>query len=100
MAMTATEPRPRLKPSGTAGPATSRAKVKKGAATAKARAKPKKKRWIKGPRRSKRVKERALDTESSELKINERLAKRKRKLTRRSQWKAREDNSWASGYSC
>ena len=50
-------PMPMPKPSVTAGPAKSRAQAKKGTATAKAKATSKKKRWIKGARRSKRVSE-------------------------------------------
>ena len=78
----------------------SRTKAKKGTATTKAKSKPKKKVWIKGPPRSKRVSERALDTESSDLEIDEGLAKRRRKLTRRCQRKASDDDSWVSGSSC
>ena len=100
----ASKPKSRLrsmpKPSATAGPAKSRAKAKKGVANTKAKAKPNKKVWIKGPRRSKRVSERALDTDLSDSEIDEGLTKCRRKLTRRRQRKASDDDSWASGSSC
>jgi hypothetical protein len=91
-------------PSATAGPATARTNTKKGIATtkanAKAKAKPKKKVRMKGPRRSKRVSERALNTDSSDSEIDEGLTKCRRKLTRRRQRKASNDDRWASGSSC
>ena len=93
-------PRPTPMPSAIAGPAKSRTNAKKGVATTKAKAKPNKKVWIKGPRRSKRVSERALDTDLSDSEIDEGLTKCRRKLTRRRQRKARDDDSWASGSSC
>ena len=100
----ASKPKSRLgsmpKPSATAGPTKSRAKAKKGVATTKATATPKKKVWIKRPHRSKRVSKRALDTDSSDSEIDEGLAKGGRKLTRRRQRKPSDDDSWASGCSC
>ena len=64
------------------------------------RQKPKKKVQIKGPRRSKRVSEQALEVDSPDSEIDEGLVKRRRKLTRRCQRKASDDDSWASGHSC
>ena len=93
-------PMPMHNPSATVGPEKLRAKVKKRDATAKDKPTPKKQVWIKEPCRSKRVSEQALDTDSSALEIDERLAKRKRKLTRRYQRKASDDDSWASECSC
>ena len=100
----ASKPKPRLrpmhKPSATVGPVKSRARAKKGVATAKDKAKPKKKIQIKGPRRSKRVGERALNADSSDAENDEGLAKRRRKLTKRRQRNASNDDSSASGHSC
>ena len=99
-------PVPMPKPSATAWPVTPRAKTKakKGAATVKAnpklKPKPNKMVQIKGPGRSQRVSERALDTESTDLEIDEGLAMHRRKLTRRCQRKASDDGSWASKCSC